>query len=248
MLLLAKGNFRARLAEVEADVARAQRLRHRSFLARRGRSTEAQADVDDFDGVCQHVLVEAQASGELVCCYRVLRLPTAARINETYAAQSYDLRALAAYPGPVLEMGRFCLHPDWHDPDILRLAWGAMTRLVDAAGVRLMFGCSSFEGSDPGLHGAAFALLRAHLGPARWMPGQKAKEIHRFCEDAAVGDDGKTGTHGMPALLRTYMVMGGWVSDHAVIDRDLDTLHVFTAVEIDRIPPARARMLRAIAE
>jgi hypothetical protein len=40
--------------------------------------------------------------------------------------------------------------------------------------------------------------------------------------------------------------LGGWVSDHAVIDPDLDTLHVFTAVEVARIPPARARALRAL--
>jgi L-ornithine Nalpha-acyltransferase len=51
----------------------------------------------------------------------------------------------------------------------------------------------------------------------------------------------------MPPLLRTYLAMGGWVSDHAVLDRDLDTLHVFTAVEIAAIPPARARALREIA-
>jgi hypothetical protein len=41
--------------------------------------------------------------------------------------------------------------------------------------------------------------------------------------------------------------MGGWVSDHAVADRELDTLHVFTCVEVDRVPPARAASLRAVA-
>ena len=45
----------------------------------------------------------------------------------------------------------------------------------------------------------------------------------------------------MPPLLRSYLAMGGWVSDHAVVDRDLDTLHVFTGLEIGAIPPARAR-------
>jgi putative hemolysin len=63
---------------------------------------------------------------------------------------------------------------------------------------------------------------------------------------AAISDR-KTALLGVPPLLRTYLGMGGWVSDHAVIDRALDTLHVFTGVEIARIPPARARALRAIA-
>jgi len=51
----------------------------------------------------------------------------------------------------------------------------------------------------------------------------------------------------MPPLLRTYLMMGGWVSDHAVIDADLGTLHVFTGLEIAAIPPARKRLLRAVA-
>jgi len=51
----------------------------------------------------------------------------------------------------------------------------------------------------------------------------------------------------MPPLLRAYLRMGGWVSDHAVIDRDLGTLHVFTGLEIRAVPPARARALRAVA-
>jgi hypothetical protein len=50
----------------------------------------------------------------------------------------------------------------------------------------------------------------------------------------------------MPPLLRSYLVMGGWVSDHAVVDRDMNTLHVFTGVEVAAIPAARQRSLRAI--
>ena len=59
--------------------------------------------------------------------------------------------------------------------------------------------------------------------------------------------DAKRAMLAMPPLLRTYLLMGGWVSDHAVVDRDLNTLHVFTGLEIRAIPPARARLLRLAA-
>jgi hypothetical protein len=42
--------------------------------------------------------------------------------------------------------------------------------------------------------------------------------------------------------------MGGWVSDHAVLDPDLDTTHVFTALTIAAIPAPRTRALRALAQ
>lgn len=247
-LILAKGRYRARLAEGNADIAHAQALRHRSFLSQRGLAAGAGRDVDAFDTHCQHVLIEEAQSGTLVGCYRLLPLPGADRIGESYSAQFYDLGALAAYPGPVLEMGRFCLHPDWHDPDILRLAWGAMTRMVDEGGVRLLFGCSSFQGCDVARHHDALALLRGHLAPKEWAPRRRAARVYEFGADMGTVQDTQRGLQGMPSLLRTYLGMGGWVSDHAVIDEALDTLHVFTAVEIDRIPPARARLLRLIAE
>ena len=59
--------------------------------------------------------------------------------------------------------------------------------------------------------------------------------------------DRRAALAGLPPLLRTYLGMGGWDSDHAVIDRELDTLHVFTCVEVDRVPSARAASLRAVA-
>ncbi|MDO8881971.1 GNAT family N-acyltransferase, partial [Pseudotabrizicola sp.] len=162
-------------------------------------------------------------------------------LGQSYAAQFYDLSRLTRFPGAMLELGRFCLAPDQHDPDILRLAWAAMTRMVDAAGVGLLFGCSSFAGVDPAPHAGALAGLSARVAPESWRPGPRAPERIALC------DLGPAQPTPLPALLRTYLSMGGWVSDHAVIDRQLDTLHVLTGVEIAAIPAARARALRLIA-
>lgn len=249
MIAMTKGRYTARLAETPQDVAQAQALRHRSFLARRGLVAKAGRDADGFDERCQHVLVQDRASARLVCCYRLLSFGAGDSVASSYSAQVYGLAALDRFAGAKLELGRFCLDPDWHDPDILRLAWGAMTQIVDAQSVSLLFGCSSFEGADWQPHTKALALLRAHLASAAWMPTEKAPEVFRFANALhAQPFDLRDALQSLPPLLRTYLAMAGWVSDHAVMDRQLDTLHVFTAVEIAKIPPARARALRAIAE
>lgn len=221
-------------------------LRHLSFRQRRGLAQTAGQDADPFDSRCQHVLVEEVTDGAVVCCFRLLPLASGAAIRESYSAQFYDLTALQGFPGPMIEMGRFCIHPAWQDPDILRVAWGALTRIVDDGGVAMLFGCSSFDGADPGLHDAALAALaRGHLAPARWAPRVKAAQVDRFAVRLSGRPIGVA--RGMPPLLRTYLAMGGWVSDHAVLDTELNTLHVFTGLEIAAIPPARARLLRAVA-
>lgn len=244
MLSLSKGRYCARFAQTSADRRAAQALRGRVFGAGNA------PDADAFDAICRHVLVEDVATGQLMCCFRLLTLESGAEIARSYSAQFYDLSALATFAGPMLEIGRFCLAPGVHDPDILRLAWGAVTQLVDAARVELLFGCSSFAGTDWARYADAFALLAArHLAPPRWLPGVKAPEVVRFAE-ALAGHAGnaKQGMLTLPPLLRSYLGMGGWVSDHAVIDARLGTLHVFTGLEIAAIAPARARALRMVAE
>lgn len=251
MLTLRKGRYAARFAETAKDIVRAQTLRHLCFLANRGllHPTNAALDADPYDDRCHHVLVEDIKSGALVCCFRLMPLKDGAEIARSYSAQYYDLAKLAAFDGPMVEMGRFCLHPDWSDPDILRVAWAAMTRFVDETGVEMLFGCSSFDGADAAKHHDALALLKdAHLAPKRWLPRVKAPRVFRFARALRLfRPDSKRAQIGMPPLLRTYLLMGGWVSDHAVLDTDLNTLHVFTGLEIRAIPPARARLLRSLA-
>jgi putative hemolysin len=244
MWTLSKGRYQARLAESPEDLEAALRLR---TLAFRGPGAEA-LDADDFDRACRHMLVEEVAGGRLVCCFRLLPLRSGAEIGQSYSAQFYELSALADFDGPMVEMGRFCIHPDRHDPDILRVAWGAMTAWVDREGVEMLFGCSSFHGTEARDYYDAFALLRdRHIAPKRWLPRVKAPAVFRFASRLRRKPDLKRAQAKMPPLLRTYLMMGGWVSDHAVIDRDLGTLHVFTGLEIRAVPPARARLLRAVA-
>lgn len=237
MTQAANGRFLARRAASAQDLRAAQALRSRCFHT---------ATEDSFDDASTHILIEDRASGTLVCCFRMALLD-GAHIGQSYAAQFYELSALEQFEGPMLELGRFCIHPDWRDADILRLAWSQMTRLVDDAGVQLLFGCSSFAGVDAGRYLDAFALLKArHLAPARWLPRIKAPDVFRFAKRLRRRPDAKKAGAVMPPLLRTYLLMGGWVSDHAVVDRRMGTLHVFTGLEIGAIPAGRKRLLRAL--
>ena len=248
-----RGAYEAKLAKSPGDVEAAQRLRHLAFRENRDGAEPPAAhvsglDADHLDAICDHLLVEERRTGRLVCCFRMLPLGSGAEIDRTYSAQYYDLDALREYPAPMVEMGRFCIHPDYRDPDILRVAWGAMTEYVDERGVEMLFGCSSFDGTEGEAYRDAFALLKEkHLAPTRWLPRTKAPKIFPFAKRLRIKrPDMRQALSKMPPLLRSYLMMGGWVSDHAVVDNDLNTLHVFTGLEIKRVPKKRARLLRGV--
>ncbi|WP_299741763.1 GNAT family N-acetyltransferase [uncultured Tateyamaria sp.] len=238
MIGLKKGRYVARQAAGLADIEAAQMLRARCF--------GLVSDADVFDDRCTHILIHRIADGALVCCFRMLPL-TGATISHSYSAQYYELSALEVFNGKIVEMGRFCVDPAAADHDILRVAWGAMTAYVDDEGVELLFGCSSFSGTETAEYLDAFAMLKArHLAPKRWLPRVKAPKVFKYAARLRRKPDAKKAMLRMPPLLRTYLMMGGWVSDHAVVDDKMNTLHVFTGVEIGSIPPARKKLLRAV--
>lgn len=239
-MALERGRYRAFHATSPAHVARAQRLRAACF------GLACAADIDPFDAQCSHILIEERASGELVACFRLADL-WGGSVGAGYAAQFYDLNALAGRAGRMLEMGRFCVAPDHRDPDIIRLSWAALTRHVDRNSVGLLFGCTTFQGLDRAPYADVFALLGArYLAPCGVAPGIKSADaIHFPSADVAPVVIARA-LRVMPPLLRFYLAMGARVGNHAVPDPVLKTLHVFTALEVDAIAPARQRLMRAL--
>ncbi len=237
---LRKGGLVARLAQGRADMARVMVFRRAAFPRRAGTEEDAQ------DELSAHVVVEGE--GRLLGYFRVMLFGWGAGLEQGYVARFYDVGPLSGYARPIAEMGRFCVAPGGVHPDVLRLAWGAMTRIVDEGQAGLIVGCTSFRGAGWEAHRAALELLaEGCIGPREHLPGRRAAEVVDY--PALVGPvrDRRASLAGLPPLLRTYLGMGGWVSDHAVVDRDLDTLHVFTCVEVEKVPPARAASLRSVA-
>ncbi|MEM7241568.1 MAG: GNAT family N-acyltransferase [Pseudomonadota bacterium] len=237
-------HYRSHFVEGEADLLKAQRLRYACF-----NDGAAGIDADALDTACQHILITDAKTGDAVCTFRFLELSDGSEIDHCYSAAYYNLDALRTFDHPLLELGRFCIDPQVADPSVVRLAWSEITRLVDQRGIEMMFGCSSFAGTNADSYQDTFALLKErHLGPKRWLPRVKAPNVFQFARILKFKKPNlKYAQKRLPPLLRTYLTMGGWVSDHAVVDEHMNTLHVFTGLEIASIPANRKRLLRADA-
>lgn len=234
--------FRLELVNDPDSIREAQKLRHLCFFTSRGLEARPDdLDSDSFDPLCLHGLLRDKSSGQLVSTFRLMHFGSGSGIGASYAARYYDLTRLKEFPAPLAELGRFCVHPGRTDPDISRCVWAGLTRFVAQNNIQFIFGCSSFSGTDPALFGKGFAVLeRGYIGDGPWRVGSKHTEIERLDGIPQTGE-------GLPSLLNFYLALGGWVSDHLVIDRELNTMHVFTALEMSRIPKARADRLRVLA-
>lgn len=232
---LSAGALRVSLADDPGLLVQAQDLRARAFGL-------GAPDTDRFDRRALHLVAQAQ-SGAVLGAVRLV-VQDGASLTQGYAGGLYDLRALAALPGKTLEMGRLCLHPDFHNPDLLRLMLAGVARVVETTGAARLLGCVSFSGTDVARIAPALALLHArHVGPADLRPDPRADEWIPLPPPALV--PGAMAI--LPPALRFYLSLGAWVSDHAVIDRDMGTIHVLCVLDVDAMPSARRERLRAMA-
>jgi putative hemolysin len=239
---LTLGKLRLRAAVTQDDMAQVAHLRKVRFRDNKS------ADLDQFDPHCTHLLITEKDASVALACAR-LRLLTGPALDDGYSAQFYDLAPMVSAGLRALELGRVCIAESRRqDPDILRAVLSGLAVHSEAQAVDFLVGCASFKGDDPARHAAALGFLRArHVGPKGLCPRKRAPLAFDLPESRFLADQ-KGALQGIPALLRMYLGMGGWVSDHAVRDPALDTLHVFTAVEIARIPPNRKRVLMGLTQ
>jgi L-ornithine Nalpha-acyltransferase len=229
-------NLTVRLAQGEADVAAAQRLRFEIFCAGLGATAAVSdaRDIDPYDALCDHLLVEDD--GRVVGTYRLLRKSIAAAHSGFYSAGEYRLDQLSSLGGEWLELGRSCVAPAYRDAGTIQLLWRGIAAYLQTHDIRLMFGCASFHGVDPADHAVPLSYLyHNHLAPSQLRA--RALDTRHVAMDLLPigGYDQRSALRMLPPLIKGYLRVGAMVGDGAVIDHDFNTVDVFMIMPVEQI-------------
>ena len=233
-----------RLANSEAEIEAAQRLRYRVFYEEMGAKPTAEMaaqkrDFDEFDQYCDHLLVINNRATDhdlgVVGTYRLHRRDTE-RFKGFYSSSEYDIAKIAALPGRVLELGRSCVDAEWRTKMTMQLLWRGIAGYVFAHNIDLMFGCASLPGTDPSALALPLSYLyHHHLAPASILPRalpERYTDMNLMPQDQI---DVKRALVALPPLIKGYLRLGGFVGDGAVIDPQFNTTDVCIIVQTDLI-------------
>jgi putative hemolysin len=245
------GPLQVRLAESPADIEAAQALRYRVFYEMMGAQPlpgmeMLRRDFDGYDQLCDHLLVldHSRPAGAdcVVGTYRLIRRDAAARCGAFYSAAEYDIAALVAYPGEILELGRSCVDAGYRARPVLQLLWSGIASYVFHHDIALMFGCASLPGTDPEALSVPLSYLYYHhLAP----PALRARALPERFVEMGRGDPGRIDPHrtlaALPPLIKGYLRLGGFVGDGAVIDEQFNTTDVCIIVKTDLVAEKYSR-------
>lgn len=242
-VLSVSGALEVRLAETEAEVEQAQRLRYRVFYEEMSAipspaMRETARDFDHFDAVCDHLLVidrsihDEDGRPAVVGTYRLMRDADAARAGGFYSSSEYDIAPMVAgLPKGTrfLELGRSCILKSYRTrPATMQLLWRGVMTYVARFSIDLMFGCASLHGTDPDQLAVPLSYLHHFhsIPPAYRVRAKKEHyvEMNRLPKEAI---DVKEALRSLPPLIKGYVRAGAGIGEGAVIDRQFGTTDVF---------------------
>jgi len=241
------GRFTVRLAEDEADVLAAQRLRYRVFVEEMGATADPEdaanrRERDSFDPYFDHLLLidnETENPDVENGVVGVYRLMTGARARSGigfYGQNEYDLEKLVHYPRETLELGRSCVDLDHRGGAGMHLLWTGLGEYVSTHDVSIMFGVASFHGNDPAALGQALSYLHHnHLAP----DDLRVRTIADAFVDMNILPleevDKIEAMRQIPALIKAYIRLGGFVGEGAYVDREFNTVDVCLLMDTSRM-------------
>ncbi|WND04122.1 GNAT family N-acyltransferase [Temperatibacter marinus] len=244
------GSLQVRLARSFNEIMQAQKLRYKIFYK------EMQAkpsflqkitlrDIDDYDRICDHLLVLDRGrpiNKQVVGTYRLLPQKTAEAHSGFYSAGEYNLAGLVAHTQStlkgkqLLELGRSCVHKDYRASSTISLLWQGISSFMRDQNIAYLFGCASFEGTDPGVHAEALSYLHYNHS----VEQEIGVEVHQgmgvsmdlMTEEAI---DVRRAKRAMPPLVRGYIRLGAKIGRGAYIDDQFGTTDVFILMDVNSI-------------
>lgn len=238
------GKLTLRLAENEADVYAAQRLRYRIFCEEMGGAANSavqqqKRDFDQFDDQCYHLLViDNSRSGDnrVVGTYRLLTRTNMLKLGSFYTETEYNIDKLKAFDGEIMELGRSCVEQQYRTRSVIQLLWHGIGSFIAARDIRLMFGCASFHGVNIREHVHAISYLyHYHLAPENIRPIALPAHFQGMNLMAKEDIEPRAAINALPPLIKGYIRLNGFVGDGAVLDYAYNTCDVSIVLQTDQI-------------
>lgn len=241
-----------RVATSEADLLGAQRLRYDVFVDELGGDGDlvdhaGRFETDAYDPVCDHiVLVDTKRDpkdlSHVVGAYRVMP-GDRAHLRGFYCAAEYDLTPLVESGRPLLELGRSCLHADVRGGGGLYHLWTGLADYILEGGVEILFGVASFHGTNVEELAQPLSFLHHnHLAPPALRVRARPPQAVPMGLLPPSDVDRRAAAKALPALLKSYLRMGGYVGEGAWVDRPFNTTDVCIVMDVSQID-ARTRGL-----
>jgi putative hemolysin len=232
-------NFDIKITRDPDEIHEAQKLRFEVFNLEMKKGLEESyqrgLDVDQFDSICDHLIVRERNQRRVVGTYRLLLGSEARKHSGFYSEQEFNLENIKKLDGEPLELGRSCAHKDYRDRALIHLMWQTIAEYVKNHQVHYLFGCASFPTTNPGEVGPSIALIKEkYYAPEKFrvepVAGMRLTDLR---EDVEIADREEL-FFRLPSLIKGYLRVGALLCGPPALDLDFGTTDLFLLLDVNR--------------
>jgi len=231
-----------RLACGEQDLLGAQRLRYTVFVEELGANGplvdhDQRLERDEFHTYFNHLILVDKTADQtsldyVLGVYRVLTDTAAKRSGRFYSETEYDLTKLRSAGRSIAELGRSCVHRDHRGGMALYRLWQGLEAYISEHEIELLFGVASFHGTDIDKLDAPLSYLHHHhLAPEPLRAKARDEWFCSMDRMPAQDIDRLAVMKEMPALIKAYLRLGGFVGEGAFVDQAFNTTDVLLLMD-----------------
>lgn len=223
-------NFILKTADSPFELRQVLKLRHDIFYQElQNKETENKLDVDNFDTVCDHLIIIDRKSSKVVGTYRMI---SSTFSEKFYSAGEFNIDQFLALPGNKLELGRACIHKDFRNGAIINLLWKGICEYIKKTDTKYLFGCASVQTTDENVASQMYGYLKAHgLSVDEHAVQPTAKYVSNISELAPTESTADI----IPALIQSYVKAGAKFHGKPAFDRDFDCFDFFMILNVDEM-------------
>lgn len=189
-------------------------------------------DEDEFDEVCDHLIVVEEQSNSVVGTYRMQTGTSAGRHLGYYGAGAFDFSPYEPIRDSLVELGRACVHKDHRSIVVISMLWKEIVRYALDRNARYLIGCSSLTSQDPA-HGHALYnrfIVEGNIAAAEFL----TTPLPAFRLE---GVEPIVNCPPPPKLLRAYLGVGAKICSTPAIDRAFGTIDFLTMIDCFNADP-----------
>lgn len=225
------------LATTPEEVREVQRLRYKVFVEAMGIEALRNSDGlerDEFDEVCDHLIVRDTRTLQVVGTYRVLGARGLAKAGRFYSENEFDLARLQHLRPRILEAGRACIHPDYRSGGVIMMLWAGLAACMRREHAEYLIGCASVSLADGGatINSIYRQLASEHMAPPEYRVAPKVP--------FPLGDEPASAC-ALPPLIKGYLRSGAWVGGEPAWDPDFHSADLFMMLPLARLEGRYAR-------
>lgn len=231
-------DYIVKIADNQSELDQAFSLRYDVFNQELNsglpQSSATRKDQDNYDALCEHLIVKHSSEDRVIGTYRILNRNVAKQNFGFYSEQEFNLDQIYTIPEGVAEVGRSCVHQNYRGGTAISLLWSGLAKYMKINSTRYLIGSGSIHSTDQTVAEQIYAWLRDKNALSSNELTIKPISSKSFSNFDLKANPPNTLAH-VPPLIKGYLRLGAKYGGIPALDAEFGTTDFFVFFDYNQV-------------